>query len=177
MIWAQKNQFKKGKNMPFTFLGEPHLIQTVEQTDFRTPDPIALFFLHCRNLSLPVKGLFTLLHRSPYGVLFGASWCEPAKHGPAVIRIFVQRRIEESPEVHVLCRSYDQYDATGCAWDETTRRPASNQVRLNETVELPCLMRLSGCANGIPIGRWQFFTVDHVTYCVGQKIQQFTGLN
>jgi hypothetical protein len=163
--------------MPFTFLGEPHLIQTVEQTDFRTPDPIALFFLHCRNLSLPVKGLFTLLHRSPYGVLFGASWCEPAKHGPAVIRIFVQRRIEESFEVHVLCRSCDQYDATGCAWDETTRRPASNQVRLNETVELPCLMRLSGCANGIPIGRWQFFTVDHVTYCVGQKIQQFTGLN
>src|ERR1044071_2753712 len=49
MVRAQKNQFKKGRNMPFTFLGEPRLIQTFEETDLGTPHPIALSLLHCRT--------------------------------------------------------------------------------------------------------------------------------
>jgi hypothetical protein len=49
MVRAQKNQFKKGKNVPFTFLGEQFLVQTIEETDFETPDPIALFLCHCRT--------------------------------------------------------------------------------------------------------------------------------
>jgi hypothetical protein len=47
MLWAQKNQFKQDKNVPFTFLGEHSLIQAVEETDLGTPDPITLFLLHC----------------------------------------------------------------------------------------------------------------------------------
>jgi hypothetical protein len=49
MVRAQKNQFKKGKNVLFTFLGEQSLVQTIEETDFKTPDPIALFLRHCRT--------------------------------------------------------------------------------------------------------------------------------
>jgi hypothetical protein len=50
MLGAQKNQFKKGKNVLFTFLGEHCLVQTIEETDFKTPDPIALFLRHCRRV-------------------------------------------------------------------------------------------------------------------------------
>jgi hypothetical protein len=49
MVRAQKNQFKKGSNMPFTFLGEPRLIQTFEETDLGTPHPITLSLLHSRT--------------------------------------------------------------------------------------------------------------------------------
>src|ERR1041384_6190413 len=49
MVRAQKNQFKEGRNMPFTFLREQRLIQTVEETDLGTPHPIALSLLHCRT--------------------------------------------------------------------------------------------------------------------------------
>jgi hypothetical protein len=49
MVGAQKNQFKKGENVLFSLLGEQFLVQTIEETDFRTPDPIALFLRHCRT--------------------------------------------------------------------------------------------------------------------------------
>ena len=38
-----------GKNMLFTLLGEQCLVQTIEETDFRTSVPIALFLWHCRR--------------------------------------------------------------------------------------------------------------------------------
>ena len=57
MVRAQKNQFKKGKNVLFTLLSEQCLVQTIEETDFRTPDPIALFLRHCRAFPLLRFGL------------------------------------------------------------------------------------------------------------------------
>src|SRR5690242_557353 len=47
MVRAQKNQFKKGRNVPFTLVGEPCLIQTVEEAGLGTPHPIAIFLFHC----------------------------------------------------------------------------------------------------------------------------------
>jgi hypothetical protein len=52
MVRAQKNQFKIRKNMLFTLLGQEFFVQTIEETDFRTSIPIALFFRHCRTLPL-----------------------------------------------------------------------------------------------------------------------------
>ena len=36
MVRAQKNQFKKGKNVLFTLLSEQCLVQTIEETDLNT---------------------------------------------------------------------------------------------------------------------------------------------
>ena len=50
MLRAQKNQFKKGKDVLFTFLGEHCLVQTIEETDFKTPDPNRTFFAALQDL-------------------------------------------------------------------------------------------------------------------------------
>jgi len=66
MVRAQKNPSKKVKNMSFSSLGEQFLVQTVEETHFRTPVPIALFLRHCRTSPMgrvshvtrqPVRGI------------------------------------------------------------------------------------------------------------------------
>jgi hypothetical protein len=57
-----------------------------------------------------------------------------------------------------------------------SRRRRIDQLRLNDTVELLCLVRLSRWADAVQLESWQFYMVDDVAYCVGRQIRQFSGL-